>query len=64
MVAEEAVSAATDLEGSLGASEDTDDDLIELLAGSQQQSSVDRPAGDLDQGAAIRDEAKFSAHTL
>jgi hypothetical protein len=29
----EAVGAATDLEESLGASEDTDDDLIELLAG-------------------------------
>jgi len=57
MVAKEAVATATDLEGSLGASEDADDDLIELLAGEQQQSSVDRPAGDLDQGAALRDEA-------
>jgi hypothetical protein len=45
------------LEESLGASEDTDDDLIELLAGEQKQSSVDCTAGDLDQGAALGDEA-------
>jgi hypothetical protein len=41
----------------LGASEDADDDLVELRTGPEEEAAVKGPAGDLDKGAAFGDVA-------
>ena len=46
----------------LGPAEDAGGDVVELRAGPEQQASLQGPAGDLDQGAVIGDEAKFASH--
>jgi hypothetical protein len=58
----EHVPADADVVESLGPSQDADDDLVELPAGPKEETAVEGPAGDLDQGTAVWDEAKSSAH--
>ena len=48
----------------LGPGQDAEDDLVERLAGAKEETAVDGPAGDLDQGTAFGDVAESSAHTL
>jgi hypothetical protein len=60
---EEHVSAEADLVEALGPAEDTHDDLVERPAGPEEVPAVEGAAGHFDQGAAVRDEAKGSAHT-
>jgi hypothetical protein len=38
-----------------GASEDADDDVVELRTGPEEEAAVDGSAGDLDQGPAFGD---------
>src|ERR1700710_1311137 len=47
----------------LGPGEGSEDDLVHLGAGTEQETAVERPAGHFDQGALIWDEADSSAHT-
>jgi hypothetical protein len=55
---------ADDFEGveALRAPEDAEDDVVELRGGTQEQATLDGPAGRLDEAAAFWDEAKFSTH--
>ena len=46
----------------LGASEDAEDDVVELRGGAQQQAPLEGAAGDLDEGTAFGDEAQMAAH--
>ena len=48
----------------LGASEDTEDDLVEQWGRAHQKAPLDGAAGDLDEGPAFRDEAQFATHAL
>src|SRR6185295_18438285 len=48
----------------LAAGEGTDDDLIQRVAGPQEQTAVNAPAGHLHQGSSIRDKAQKSGHAL
>jgi hypothetical protein len=58
----EHVPADTDAVAALGPPEDADDNLVELPAGTKEETAVDRTAGDLDQGTLVWDVAKSSAH--
>jgi len=40
----------------------TDDDVVDGRVGAKEETAVDRPAGDLDEGTAFRDVAESSAH--
>jgi hypothetical protein len=51
------IAAATDFVEALGPSQDTDDDLVERPAGPEEETAVEGPAGDLDQGTAVRNVA-------
>ena len=53
-----------DLDGvfALGASEDAEDDVVELRGRAQQQAPLDGAAGDLDEGPALWDEAQMATH--
>ena len=46
----------------LGASEDAEDDVVELRGRAQQQTPLDGPAGDLDEGTSLWDEAQMATH--
>jgi len=46
----------------LGASEDAEDELVELRGGAQQHAPLDGTAGDLDEGTAFGDEAQVATH--
>ena len=48
----------------LGPGQDAEDDLVERLAGAKEETAVEGPAGDLDQGTAFGDVAESSAHAL
>src|SRR6185295_6277273 len=48
----------------LAAGEGTDDDLIQRVAGPQEQTAVNAPAGHLHQGTSIRDKTQKSGHAL
>ena len=52
----------TDAIEPLAAGEGADDDLVEGMAGPQEQAAVDAPAGHLHQGSTIRDKAQTSGH--
>jgi hypothetical protein len=45
----------------LSPAEDPGGDVVELRAGPEEQTSLQGPAGDLDQGALIGEVAKFSS---
>jgi hypothetical protein len=47
----------------LGPAEDAHDDVVEHRAGSKEETAVEGPAGDLDEGTAFGDVAESSAHT-
>ena len=42
--------------------EGPEDDRVQLRAGAEEEAAVERPAGDLDQGAVVWDEAESSTH--
>jgi len=46
----------------LSASEDAEDDVVELRGRAQQQTPLDGAAGDLDEGPAFWDEAQMATH--
>jgi len=46
----------------LRASEDAEDDVVELRGRAQQQTPLDGAAGDLDEGPAFWDEAQMATH--
>jgi hypothetical protein len=46
----------------LGASEDAEDDVVELLGRTQEEASLDGAAGDLDEGPAVGHVAKMATH--
>jgi hypothetical protein len=46
----------------LGASEDAEDDVVELRGRAQQQTPLDGTAGHLDEGPAGWDEAQMATH--
>src|SRR6185436_9478143 len=46
----------------LSASEDAEDDVVELRGGRQQQTPLDGPAGHLHEGPAVWDEAQMATH--
>src|SRR6185295_8670337 len=48
----------------LAAGEGTDDDLIQRVAGPQEQTAVNAPAGHLHQRSSVRDKAQKSGHAL
>ena len=48
----------------LAAGEGADDDLVQRVAGPQEQTAVDGPAGHLNQGSSVRDKAQKSGHAL
>jgi len=48
----------------LGPGQDAEDDLVERQAGAKEETAVEGPAGDLDQGTAFGDVAESSAHAL
>jgi hypothetical protein len=58
----EHVAAATDFVEALGSSQDADDDFVERPAGPEEVTAVEGPAGDLDQGTAVRYVAQSSSH--
>src|SRR4029077_5284846 len=62
VVRREGVTTAADFVETLGSAEDAHDDLVERPAGPKEEAALEGPAGDLDQGAAVGDEAKLSAH--
>jgi hypothetical protein len=63
MIGQEGKSAAADFVKTLGASEDADDEVVELRTGPEEEAAVEGPAGDLDQGAAFGDVTESSSHT-
>ena len=46
----------------LGASEDAEDDVVELLGRTQEKASLDGAAGDLDEGPAFGHKAQMATH--
>jgi hypothetical protein len=62
VIRREHVAAATDFVEALGSSQDADDDLVERPAGPEEVTAVESPAGDLDQGTAVRYVAQSSSH--
>ena len=62
VIGREHVAAATDFIEALGSSQDADDDLVERPAGPEEVTAVKGPAGDLDQGTAVRNVAESSSH--
>src|SRR3954463_1012070 len=58
----EHVAADAHLVEALGPPEDAEDDLVELPAGPKEETAVEGAAGDLDEGSAVWDKAKWSAH--
>lgn len=46
----------------LGPGEGPDDDLVQIGTGTEQETTVERPAGHFDQGTPVWDEADSSAH--
>ena len=57
MVRQEDEGAAADLVESLGASEDADDEVIELRRGPEKETAVKGAAGNLDKAPAFGDVA-------
>jgi hypothetical protein len=62
VIGREHVAAATDFVEALGSSQDSDDHFVERSAGPEEVTAVEGPAGDLDQGTAVRDVTESSAH--
>jgi len=62
VIGEKGKAAAADFVEPLGASEDADDDVVELRTGPEEVAAVDGPAGDLDQGPAFGDVTESSSH--
>ena len=48
----------------LGAAEDAEESVVEVGPGLEQESSLNGPAGDGDEGVEVGYAAKFSGHTL
>jgi hypothetical protein len=46
----------------LGAAEDAEDDVVELLGRAQEEAPLDGAAGDLDEAPALGHEAEMAAH--
>jgi hypothetical protein len=63
MIGEKGKTATADFVEPLGASEDADDDVVELRTGPEKETAVDGSAGDLDQGPAFGDVTESSSHT-
>src|SRR6185369_6023449 len=63
MVRRDDVAEEPDVVEALGAAEDAEGDVIEGVAGGEEEAALDGPAGDLDQGAAFWDESDRSGHT-
>jgi hypothetical protein len=53
-----------DLAVALGLPERAQEEVVELWTGKEQVSSLDGPAGDVDEGVGLGDVANFSGHTL
>ena len=64
VVGSEHVATEADSVETLSPAQDTGDDLVEVPAGPEEEAALEGPAGDLDQGTAVGDEAKGSAHAL
>jgi hypothetical protein len=59
----EHVPADAHLVQTLGSPEDADDDLVEHGGRPKEETALEGPAGDLDQGAIVGNEAEGAAHT-
>jgi site-specific DNA recombinase len=64
VITEERIRADLDSVAFLGSAQEAEHDLVELMARPQEETAVDRPGGDFDEGLLARDEAQRSAHTL
>jgi hypothetical protein len=56
------VATATEFVETLGPPEDADDDLVEVPARPEEETALEGPAGDLDQGTRLRDVTELSCH--
>jgi len=59
---EKEISANADWVRLLGPGQDADDDVVDVRAGAKEETAVEGPAGDLDEGAAFGDVTE-SSHT-
>jgi hypothetical protein len=64
MAREHGNSDECDVVSPLGAAEDAEEAVVEVGSGLEQESSLDGPAGDGDEGVRVGYAAKFSGHTL
>jgi len=62
MVGQEAKRRELDAITPLGSGEHADDDLVEQRVGSEEKPTVDRAAGDLEEGTIFRSVAELSCH--
>ena len=64
VVGEHGNSVEDDVVSPLGASENAEEAVVEVGTGLEEESSLDSPAGDGDEGVRVGYAAKFSSHTL
>ena len=60
MIAQEAITTDAYRVLPLGPAQDTDDDVLDLLARAKEETALEGPAGDLDEGPAFGDESESS----
>src|SRR5215203_1950993 len=64
VVGDKGKTTATNRVRPLGPGQDADDEVVERQAGAKEETALEGPAGDLDEGTAFGDVAESSAHTL